>query len=704
MDLIAYILAKKAGAQGVAEEKARAEQAEEQLQNNIDAEAAAREAEDEAIREEIATIEAKSDVVDVVGTYAELQAYDTSTLADKDIIKVLHDENEDNATTYYRYDKEHDSFSLIGSLDPYYNKTQTDELFAAEEDAREQADSALDNKIDTEISDRTADVDAEEARAIAVEAGLQSQIDTINDKSFKDDWVIDGTVEQLAASIYADSSVKVGDIYFNDLQISKSNDYPFNGNGEVIVEIIGNPDISAGKRTILITLTSGTESPYQWQYTYWQINGSGRNSGWKSFIPTENVDTANLTDNDLRVPSSKLTKAEIAAEETRAKDVEEELEEAITAEEDRAIEAENILRGQIVSEETRAKNAEDALDNAKQDVIADLADIRSGAALGATALQAEALDDYYTKSEVDAELANKQDAIDDLEGIRAGAALGDTALQPGDNVSELVNDAGYLADTYADNLDIAEMFPVEASNVTELRNALNSNEPVCIEVSNNISSTSSFVINNADAEVKIDLDGGTVESRNDCALKVNNGARLVISGEGDIKAQEFGVIAFSGSDVEINGGTFTTTDNVIFGTNGTSGQGENTIVINDGTFNGHITSAGYIACGVYAANNDNFILNGGTFNIYDGCGICARSGNVVVNDGVVFNFYHEHEPALTEGKVGDSKVLVPVDERFVLDLRAVYPGGSPSITINGVTIDKDSTDEEAEAVGVVVLR
>lgn len=668
MDLIAYILAKKAGGQGVAEEKARAEQAEEQLQNNIDAEASAREAEDEAIREEIATIEAKSDVVDVVGTYAELQAYDTSTLADKDIIKVLHDENEDNSTTYYRYNKEHDSFSLIGSLDPYYNKTQTDELFAAEEDAREQADSALDNKIDTEISDRTADVDAEEARAIAAEANLQGQIDTINDKSFKDDWVIDGTVEQLAASIYADSSVKVGDIYFNDLQISKSNDYPFNGNGEVIVEIIGNPDISAGKRTILITLTSGTESPYQWQYTYWQINGSGRNSGWKSFIPTENVDTANLTDNDLRVPSSKLTKAEIAAEETRA------------------------------------KNVEDALDTAKQDVIVDLADIRSGAVLGTTALQAEALDDYYTKSEVDAELANKQDTIDDLEDIRAGAALGDTALQPDDNVSELVNDVGYLADTYADNLDIAEMFPVEASNVTELRNALNSNEPVCIEVSNNISSTSSFVINNADAEVKIDLDGGTVESRNDCALKVNNGARLVISGEGDIKAQEFGVIAFSGSDVEINGGTFTTTDNVIFGTNGTSGQGENTIVINDGTFNGHITSAGYIACGVYAANNDNFILNGGTFNIYDGCGICARSGNVVVNDGVVFNFYHEHEPALTEGKVGDSKVLVPVDERFVLDLRAAYPGGSPSITINGVTIDKDSTDEEAEAVGVVVLR
>lgn len=40
----------------------------------------------------------------------------------------------------------------------------------------------------------------------------------------------------------------------------------------------------------------------------------------------------------------------------------------------------------------------------------------------------------------------KQDAIADLSTIRSGATAGATALQPDDNVSELVNDAGYLTE------------------------------------------------------------------------------------------------------------------------------------------------------------------------------------------------------------------------------------------------------------------
>ena len=53
----------------------------------------------------------------------------------------------------------------------------------------------------------------------------------------------------------------------------------------------------------------------------------------------------------------------------------------------------------------------------KQDVISDLATIRSGAALGATAIQQHQ------------DISGKQDAINDLADIRSGAALGATALQ-----------------------------------------------------------------------------------------------------------------------------------------------------------------------------------------------------------------------------------------------------------------------------------
>ena len=49
--------------------------------------------------------------------------------------------------------------------------------------------------------------------------------------------------------------------------------------------------------------------------------------------------------------------------------------------------------------------------------------------------------------------SGKQDAISDLETIRIGAGKGATAVQPGDNISELVNDAGYLTSE-----DIASVF------------------------------------------------------------------------------------------------------------------------------------------------------------------------------------------------------------------------------------------------------
>ena len=68
----------------------------------------------------------------------------------------------------------------------------------------------------------------------------------------------------------------------------------------------------------------------------------------------------------------------------------------------------------------------------KQDVISDLATIRSGAALGATSVQPADLASYATTSDMNTALAGKQDVISDLSDIRAGAALGDTAVQPAD--------------------------------------------------------------------------------------------------------------------------------------------------------------------------------------------------------------------------------------------------------------------------------
>ena len=73
------------------------------------------------------------DVVDIVATYADLQAYDTAKLGDRDIIRVLADENHDGASTYYQWDKPNSEWDYIGEVGPYYTKDQVDTLLAAKQ-------------------------------------------------------------------------------------------------------------------------------------------------------------------------------------------------------------------------------------------------------------------------------------------------------------------------------------------------------------------------------------------------------------------------------------------------------------------------------------------------------------------------------------------------------------------------------------------
>ena len=103
-------------------------------QQDVSDEATARENADINLQGQIDAISAASDVTDIVGTYAALQAYDTTHLKDNDIIKVLQDESQDDETTYYRWSTSTHTFTLIGEEGPYYTKSQTDILLQAKQD------------------------------------------------------------------------------------------------------------------------------------------------------------------------------------------------------------------------------------------------------------------------------------------------------------------------------------------------------------------------------------------------------------------------------------------------------------------------------------------------------------------------------------------------------------------------------------------
>lgn len=100
-----------------------------QTDDAIADEAAARAGADNDLQEQIDAIAASSDVVDIVGTKADLNNYDTTKLHNNDIVKVLADESQGGATTYYRWSTTASTWSYIGAEGPYYTKSESDSTF-----------------------------------------------------------------------------------------------------------------------------------------------------------------------------------------------------------------------------------------------------------------------------------------------------------------------------------------------------------------------------------------------------------------------------------------------------------------------------------------------------------------------------------------------------------------------------------------------
>lgn len=119
----------------------------------ISTETANRQNADNNLQAQIDAITASSDVTDIVGTYAQLQAYDTFTLPPNSIIKVLQDEHQNDETTYYRWviTGGVGAWVLIGEEGPYYTKSEVDGRFVPQ--ARTINGKALSNNITLDASD-----------------------------------------------------------------------------------------------------------------------------------------------------------------------------------------------------------------------------------------------------------------------------------------------------------------------------------------------------------------------------------------------------------------------------------------------------------------------------------------------------------------------------------------------------------------------
>lgn len=124
------------------------------IRQSISDEATNRENADTALQGQIDALTVSSDVVDVVGTYTDLQNYDTQHLKDNDIVKVLQDSTHNNAMSYYRWVHATLSWSYIGSEGPYYTKSEANNEFVPQ--TRTVNNKALNSDITLDASDVSA--------------------------------------------------------------------------------------------------------------------------------------------------------------------------------------------------------------------------------------------------------------------------------------------------------------------------------------------------------------------------------------------------------------------------------------------------------------------------------------------------------------------------------------------------------------------
>lgn len=125
------------------------------LQRNLEQETADRQTTDNGLQEQIDAIEARSDVVDVVDTYADLENYDTSSMTANDVIKVLQDETHEGAISYYRYTEQGEAMKgeemkmATSTPDPMWGG---DEAYTWDEDTGELTFGGFDGGVSRAVS------------------------------------------------------------------------------------------------------------------------------------------------------------------------------------------------------------------------------------------------------------------------------------------------------------------------------------------------------------------------------------------------------------------------------------------------------------------------------------------------------------------------------------------------------------------------
>ena len=321
------------------------------LTEALEEETEARTDADSNLQSQIDAITSASDVVDIVDTYADLEDYDTSSLTDKDIIKVLEDETHGDETTYYRWDATDQEWDFIGAMAAYYSKSETDELLAAQKDE-------LEGEIEDLDTELTAAIEAEEAARAAADVLMQTAI--TNEATARAD--ADAT---LTTNLAAETTAReAADTALNTAITDEA--------------------------TTRSTADTGLSNRIAAEVT-------ARENG-DSLLRTDlNAEITNRTNADTALQTAITNEATTRASETGA------LRSDLTAEATARSEADTTLQGNIDAEATARENADTAL-------AGDISDEATARENADTALAGDISDEATARGNADTTLQNNIDA------------------------------------------------------------------------------------------------------------------------------------------------------------------------------------------------------------------------------------------------------------------------------------------------------
>lgn len=421
------------------------------LNSAIITEASTRENADNALQSQIDAITASSDVVDIVGTYEELQAYDTSHLQNNDIVKVLSDESRNYETTYYRWviTDGAGAWSFIGAEGPYYTKSEADSEFVP------QTRYINNYPLSDNIYLTASDVDALPDTTVIGDGVLTLQVNGENVGTFNANSTYDDTI-----NIEVPDSATWGNIdgllsNQTDLQdaLNTKQDVLTAGTGITIENNVisatasGNfvtldteqyitaPKAFLGEYTMIApaydTETGTDPTLYFGVDAYNGITGLSTGTKGLNFTNQNSTgDTANMIVQENGILSCYSTKDSGHGTEAISQ----------------FYQTPNQITASAANVGVNIYGPDNQVYISTN--MASFTFTDNGLTLPTQSISTSYGNDIaVTYGLLTGKLAEKQDTISDIATIRSGAALGATALQPNDNISELTNDAGYITNT-----------------------------------------------------------------------------------------------------------------------------------------------------------------------------------------------------------------------------------------------------------------